>query len=201
MNETLSKQVIEAAIFSSPEPLAADKLKLLVDEETSINDIIAELQADYEGRGIELQKVASGYRFQVRSDYAKPLAVLHEKNPPRYTRALLETLALIAYRQPITRGEIEQVRGVAVSSNIIKTLQDREWIKVVGHRDVPGKPALFATTKEFLDYFNLKALSELPPLAEISDLAKAEEKLLEELTELVSPTIVENDAEEVVADS
>ncbi len=197
--DSASKHLIEAAIFSSPDPLSADKLKSLVAEGVSIPDIIQELQADYETRGIELKKVASGYRFQVRGDFAKPLSALREKNPPRYTRALLETLVLIAYKQPITRGEIEQVRGVAVSSNIIKTLQDREWVKVVGHKDVPGKPALFATTKDFLDYFNLSNLSELPPLSEVSDIEQAEEKLVEELNLLVSPKVEE--IEEVTTDS
>lgn len=190
MTDCLSeKQLLEAAIFSSAEPLSANQLKTLLPEEVSIADLLRELEQDYEGRGIELKKVASGYRFQVRQDFAKPLIALHEKNPPRYTRALLETLVLIAYKQPITRGEIEQVRGVAVSSHIIKTLQDREWIKVAGHKDAPGKPALFITTKDFLDYFSLSSLSQLPPLPDLADLSAAEEKLSEELNLLVSPEV------------
>ncbi len=200
MTQTLcDKHVIEAAIFSSAEPLPTSKLKLLLSSDVDIKSILVELQEDYQERGIELKKVASGWRFQVCEAAAKPVAQLREKNPPRYTRALLETLVLIAYRQPITRGEIEQVRGVAVSSHIIRTLQDRDWIKIAGHRDAPGKPALFATTPDFLDYFNLANLSELPALAEICDISKAEEKLTEELSLLVSPNVAE--LEEVAAES
>jgi len=123
-----------------------------------------------EGRGYELVQVAGGYRFQVRQNLSTWVGRLWQERPPRYSRALLETLSLIAYRQPITRGEIEEIRGVAVSTNIIKTLQEREWVRVVGHRDVPGRPAMYATTRQFLDYFNLKSLEELPTLAEIKDL-------------------------------
>ncbi len=135
------------------------------------------IRLDCDDRGFELVEVASGYRFQVKQDISEWVAKLWEEKPPRYTRALLETLALIAYRQPITRGDIEEIRGVAVSSNITRTLLDREWIRVVGHRDVPGRPAMFATTKQFLDYFNLKSLEQLPPLSEIKELDKQEEKL------------------------
>jgi segregation and condensation protein B len=135
-----------------------------------IKQAIARIQDECANRSIELKEVGSGYRFQVKQDYAQWSAKLWEERPARYSRATLETLALIAYRQPITRGEIEEVRGVSVSSQIIKSLMERDWIKVVGHRDVPGKPALYATTKEFLDYFNLKSLEELPSLAELRDI-------------------------------
>jgi segregation and condensation protein B len=128
------------------------------------------MEEDYQARGYELKQVASGYRLQVKQEFSTWVGRLWEEKPARYTRALLETMALIAYRQPITRGEIEEVRGVSVSSNIIKTLLERDWIKVLGHKDVPGKPTLYGTTKEFLDYFNLKKLDELPTLAEIRDL-------------------------------
>jgi len=128
-------------------------------------------------RGFELKEVASGYRFQVKQDLSEWVAKLWEEKPPRYTRALLETLSLIAYRQPITRGDIEEIRGVSVSPNIIRTLIDRDWIRVVGHRDVPGRPAMFATTKQFLDYFNLKSLQELPPLSEVKELEQPEEEI------------------------
>jgi segregation and condensation protein B len=134
------------------------------------------ISADCGDRGFELKQVASGYRFQVKQDLSEWVAKLWEDRPPRYTRALLETLALIAYRQPITRGDIEEIRGVGVSANIIRTLLDREWIRVVGHRDVPGRPAMFATTKQFLDYFNLRSLQELPPLSEIKELAQTDQE-------------------------
>ena len=145
-----------------------------LDEERPTRDEIRqalhEMAEDYQTRGYELKQVASGFRLQVRQEYATWVGRLWEERPARYTRALLETMALIAYRQPITRGEIEEVRGVSVSSNIVKTLLERDWIKVLGHKDVPGKPALYGTTKEFLDYFNLKSLDQLPTLAEIKDL-------------------------------
>jgi segregation and condensation protein B len=176
------KQLIEAALFCSQEPLDLDKLKRLIhDDSADVKAIVESLQAECADRGVELVKVASGYRYQAKQAYADGMRVLYEKNPPKYSRALLETLALIAYRQPITRGEIEDVRGVAVNANIMKLLQERDWIKVVGQKDVPGKPALFATTKAFLDYFNLKSLSELPPLEELIDLDQAERELAEQL--------------------
>ena len=137
-----------------------------------IKEVIQNLQQDYSGRAMELKEVASGFRFQVRQEYADHVGKLWEERPSKYSRALLETLVLIAYRQPITRGEIEAIRGVRVSSHIIKTLVEREWVRVIGHRDVPGKPAIYGSTKEFLDYFNLKSLDELPSLAEIKDLDK-----------------------------
>ncbi|MFN9966721.1 MAG: SMC-Scp complex subunit ScpB, partial [Lysobacteraceae bacterium] len=138
---------------------------------------IAQLQEASATRGVELVEVASGFRFQVRREVQPWVSRLFTERPQRYTRATLETLALIAYRQPITRGEIEQIRGVAVNANIVKMLEEREWIRVVGHRDVPGRPALFGTTRAFLDYFNLKSLDELPPLSEIRDLGELEPQL------------------------
>lgn len=183
MAERPLKQIIEAAVFAAIDPLDMEKLKSLVNKNANeVKELIQEIQQDYAERGVELVKVASGYRFQAKQELAKWLKPLYEKNPPRYSRALFETLALIAYRQPITRGEIEEVRGVAVSTKIMKTLQEREWIKAAGHRDVPGKPVLFVTTKSFLDYFNLAALADLPPLSEIMDFEKVEEKLSEQLS-------------------
>lgn len=134
-----------------------------------VENLLTELQCDYAGRGIELKEVATGYRFQVRADLGLWISKLFAEKPPRYSRALLETLALIAYKQPITRAEIEDVRGVAVSTNIMKTLQEHEWIRVIGYKEVPGKPALFATTDKFLDHFNLKSLAELPQLMEFTN--------------------------------
>jgi segregation and condensation protein B len=175
MQETELKNVIEAALFAADEPLSLKRLQGLFPEQgnpgsEAIRQALAQLQEDYAARAVELKEVGSGYRFQVRQAYAEWVSKLWEERPPRYSRATLETLALIAYRQPITRGEIEEVRGVSVSSQIIKTLLERDWIKVVGHRDVPGKPALYATTRAFLDYFNLKSLDELPTLAELRDI-------------------------------
>lgn len=175
MSPDIIKKVVEAALLAAGEPLTIDRLLELFaagEQQPTADDIkqaIQTIEDDCQDRGIELRKVASGYRMQVKEDMAPWIARLWEERPQRYTRALLETIALIAYRQPITRGEIEDVRGVAVSTNIIKTLTDRDWIKVVGHRDVPGKPALYGTTRHFLDYFNLKALDELPPLSELRD--------------------------------
>ena len=171
----LLKRIIEAALLAAGNPLTATQLLSLFgdNEATSHDEIaraIASLQADCETRGIELVEVASGFRYQVRHDVHAWVARLWTEKPSRYSRALLETLALIDYRQPITRAEIEQIRGVAVSTHIVKTLEEREWIRVVGHRDVPGKPALFGTTRGFLDYFNLKSLDELPSLGEIRDI-------------------------------
>ena len=170
------KNILEAILLGADRTLTVIQLEGLfeLDEERPTRDEIRkalhEMTEDYESRGYELKQVASGFRLQVRQEYATWVGRLWEEKPARYTRALLETLALIAYRQPITRGEIEEVRGVSVSSNIIKTLLERDWIKVLGHKDVPGKPSLYGTTKEFLDYFNLKSLDQLPTLAEIKDL-------------------------------
>ena len=178
-------QILEAAILASGKPLSIDQLAKLFPEEqrpdgNDIREALVSLSESCEDRGFELKQVASGYRFQVRQELATWIGGLWEEKPQRYTRALLETLALIAYRQPITRGEIEEVRGVSVSSNIIRTLLEREWVRVVGHRDVPGRPAMFATTRHFLDYFNLQNLNELPPLSEIRDLEEAARALQEQ---------------------
>ena len=170
------KNILEAVLLASERTLGVVQMEALfeLDEERPTRDEIRqalhEMEEDYQLRGMELKQVASGYRLQVRQEFSTWVGRLWEEKPARYTRALLETMALIAYRQPITRGEIEEVRGVSVSSNIIKTLLERDWIKVLGHKDVPGKPTLYGTTKEFLDYFNLKKLDELPTLAEIKDL-------------------------------
>lgn len=169
------KTIIEALLLAAGEPLALDRLlaafpEVERPERDAVRTALAELAADYAGRGVELVEVASGFRLQVPQVFAPWVARLWEERAASYSRALLETLALIAYRQPVTRGEIEAVRGVSVSSSIMKTLQERGWIKVIGHREVPGRPALYATTRAFLDYFNLKSLSELPSLAAPRDL-------------------------------
>jgi segregation and condensation protein B len=176
------KNIIEAALMASGSALSVERLQLLFEEHEKpdsklIKEALQSLAEDMEGRGIEVKEVASGFRLQVKKDVAPWVSRLWEEKPPRYTRALLETLSLIAYRQPITRGDIEDVRGVAVSSNIIRTLLDRDWVRVVGHRDVPGRPAMYATTKTFLDYFNLKNLDELPSLDEIREMDDANQKL------------------------
>ena len=176
------KNILEAALMAVGKPMTIEQLMKLFEEEerpsaTRVKEALVQLQADCEGRGIELKDIASGYRYQARQDYSDWLSRLWEEKPPKYSRAYLETLALIAYRQPVTRAEIEEVRGVSVSSNIVKTMLEREWIRVVGHRDVPGRPSLYATTKQFLDYFNMKSLDELPSLAEIRDLEELSPEL------------------------
>lgn len=176
------KRIIEAVLLAAAQPLSIAQLAALFTEEEAVNHdelarVLQSLREDCAGRGVELVEVASGFRYQVCPDVHPWVARMWTERPSRYSRALLETLALIAYRQPITRAEIEQIRGVAVSSNIVKTLEEREWVRVVGYRDVPGKPALFGTTKGFLDYFNLKSLDELPTLAEIRDLDEIEPQL------------------------
>ena len=176
--ETLAP-IIEALLLTAGAPMNLTQIASVFEgaEQPTPGEIgqaLSHLGAACEGRGVELKEVASGYRLQVREQYMEWVSRLWEERPQRYSRALLETLALIAYRQPITRGDIEEVRGVSVSSNIIRTLQEREWIRVVGHRDVPGKPALFGTTKAFLDYFSLSSLDDLPTLAEIKDLGSLE---------------------------
>jgi segregation and condensation protein B len=175
------KIIVEGVLMAAGRPLNLDQISEVfsVDErpdKKELHSILDKISAECEDRGFELKQVASGYRFQVKQDLSEWVGKLWAERPPRYTRALLETLALIAYRQPITRGDIEEIRGVAVSSNIVRTLLDREWVRVVGHRDVPGKPALLATTKIFLDYFNLKSLKDLPPLSEVKELEPASEQ-------------------------
>jgi segregation and condensation protein B len=175
MNHQYVKNVVEASLLAAGRPLTVEELMSVFDErDGSIADevkgAIDALAAEYETRGLELLEVSSGFRIQIRAAVAQPVARLWQERPAKYSRALLETLALIAYRQPITRGEIEQIRGVAVNPNIIKTLHERNWIRVVGHRDVPGKPELLGTTREFLDYFSLKKLDDLPTLAQLKEL-------------------------------
>jgi segregation and condensation protein B len=174
MAETGLVQILEAAILAAGKPLTVQNMADLFDEQerpenTEIREALKEVADRCEDRGYELREVSSGFRFQVRQALSPWVARLWHERPQKYSRALLETLALIAYRQPITRGEIEEIRGVAVSTNIIRTLHEREWIRVVGHRDVPGRPAMYASTRTFLDYFNLKNLEQLPALAEIRD--------------------------------
>jgi len=204
------RQIIEGLLLAAAKPLTLDKLAELftkeeLPERAVLKEALAEIEKSCEGRGFELKKVASGYRFQVRQELSDWVGRLWEEKPQRYSRALLETLAIIAYRQPITRGDIEKIRGVAVSSSIIRTLLERDWVRVVGHRDVPGRPAMYASTREFLDYFNLENLDELPALTEIRDM----EGLNQELTldeekpagnVLEFPTVLEEEDEVVVAD-
>ena len=176
MSDNYIRNVIEAALLAAARPLPLADLAQLFEESDrpdtdALRAALAQLEADYEGRGIEIKETASGVRVQVRTAYAGEVARLWPERPQRYSRALLETLALIAYRQPITRAEIESVRGVAVNPNILKTLMERNWVRVVGHRDVPGHPELLGTTRDFLDYFGLKALDDLPPLAELKAMA------------------------------
>ncbi|WP_456405748.1 SMC-Scp complex subunit ScpB [Thiolapillus sp.] len=176
------KQIVEAALLASGKAMTLDKLLDLFDEmerpeKKDLRAVLQELSEDYADRGIEVKEVASGWRIQVSRECAPWVSRLWEEKPGRYSRALMETLALIAYRQPITRGEIEDIRGVSVSTHIMRTLLEREWVRVVGQRDVPGKPSLYGTTREFLDYFGLKSLDELPTLAEIRDLDVINEEL------------------------
>lgn len=180
------KRVLEAALFAIHRPMSLKQLaKLFARHERPdvkvIREVLKELQADYEGHSIELKEVGSGFRFQVKSDYNKYVGKMWEEKAPRYSRAAMETLALVVYRQPITRAEVEDVRGVAVSTNIIRALEDRGWVHVVGHKDVPGRPALFATTKKFLDDFNLKSLTELPTLDDLKDFDQIEEMFKDQL--------------------
>lgn len=183
MSQEKLKNILESAMFAAQRPLSVDDLVALFEgsewtpERKAIREALEALAEEWQERGIELKEVSSGFRFQVRKEYSGWLTSLWSERPPRYTRALLETLALIAYRQPITRGEIEDVRGVSVSPSIIKTLTDREWVRVVGHRDVPGRPELFGTTHQFLESFNLKSLDQLPPLSEIRDIGNIPDDL------------------------
>jgi segregation and condensation protein B len=213
------KSIVEASLLAADQPLTSEQLvKLFARGEMPRADVrelvkaaLDELEGDSKGRGVELKRVASGYRMQVKQDLSPWVSRLWDEKPPRYSRALLETLALVAYRQPVTRGDIEQVRGVAVSQNIMRTLTERGWIKVVGQREVPGRPSMYGTTKDFLDYFNLQSLSELPPLAEIRDLIEpvvieealppqTELKLVDDVTD-VDPDSVGEGAGEGAVDS
>ena len=223
MDATEIKHFVEAALLAAGQPLSVDKLQGLFDgrsapEKSEIRAAIATLNEEYEARGIVIAEVASGFRVQVKAAMADQLQKLWEERPPRYSRALFETLALVAYRQPITRGEIEEVRGVSVSPNIVRTLMERDWVRVVGHRDVPGRPEMFGTTKAFLDYFGLKKLDDLPPLADLADWESLRVQLnLPEVEEEAGPDTAvvtdlpvlypeipeggeENDAEEVIGE-
>ena len=168
------KNIVEALLLSSGEPISADKLHKIINSKTSctkadVLESIDELKDDYETKEIEIYKVASGFRIQAKSSVNDFLNIIYAEKTPRYSRALMETLSIIVYKQPVTRGDIEAIRGVSVSSSIMRTLTDRNWIKIVGYRDVPGKPAMFSTTNEFLDYFGLEKLSELPDLPDIKE--------------------------------
>lgn len=183
MDSSKLKNIVEAALLASNRPLSVDSLLQLFAEDQepverdAIKEVLRELEAECENRGIELKSIASGYRYQTRAELQQWVARLWNEKPPRYSRALLETLALVVYRQPITRAEIEDVRGVSVSSSIFKTLLEREWIKILGHKEVPGRPAMYGTTKQFLDYFNLRSLNELPSLLELTDIDKLNPEL------------------------
>ena len=200
----LVKRIFEGALMAAERPLQRRDLTELFDDlETPVDALIdqalVELDSDCEARGYELKRVASGYRYQVKQDLSRWVNKLWQERAPRYSRALLETMSLVAYRQPITRGEIEQIRGVAVSTQIIKTLLEREWIKSVGYRDAPGRPAIYATTRQFLDYFNLKSLDQLPPLAEIRDLNTISRELNIELpVEEIKPANDESNEADIV---
>jgi segregation and condensation protein B len=194
------KLIVEGALLAAGEPVSLERLRDLFTEEgenqptlASLRTALDELAIDYQDRSLAIRELASGFCFQVKPEFAPWIKRLWQERTPRYSRALLETLAVIAYRQPVTRAEIEDIRGVSVSSNIIKTLLEREWIRSVGQRDVPGKPSLYATTKLFLDYFSLKTLEDLPPLSEISDLDKVASQLEE--AALLEASIAENSTE------
>ena len=200
MEQTQIKKIIEAALMAVDKPLPMKQIQSLFSadavDKAEVNKALVDLQEEYADRGVSIVEVASGYRVQIDQEVSPWISKLFEERPPRYTRALLETLALIAYRQPITRSEIEEVRGVAVSTNIIKTLLEREWVQVVGHKEVPGRPAMYATTKEFLDYFNLKRIDELPPLSELTDLDAIDTQL-----EMQIPAKEQEDIEGVASDA
>ena len=202
MEQQKIKSILEAVIMASLHPITLEGLTAVFapdqcPETAELKQALEELTEDYASRAVELKLVATGYRFQARQDYAEWVARLWEEKAPRYSRALLETLVLIAYRQPITRAEIEDIRGVAVSTSIIKTLLEREWIREMGHRDVPGRPAIFGTTKQFLDYFNLKSLQDLPTLQAIADLDKLEQ-LVENHDQQIELALTNSTDEEVV---
>ncbi len=204
------RQIVEGLLLTAGKPLTLDKIaEIFTKEELPEREVLKtaleEIEKSCEGRGFELKKVASGYRLQVRQELSDWIGRLWEEKPQRYSRALLETLAIIAYRQPITRGDIEKIRGVAVSSSIVRTLLERDWVRVVGHRDVPGRPAMYASTREFLDYFNLQNLNELPALTDIRDMEGLNQELTleEEKPEgnvLEFPSAAADDDEVIVAD-
>lgn len=204
------RRIVEAAMLAAAKPLSISQLQALFDDDekpskAEFEAAFEDIHNDCEGRGFELLEVANGWRFQVRQDLSPWVGRLWEEKPQKYSRAMLETLALVAYRQPITRGEIEEIRGVAVSSHIMKTLMERNWVKVVGHRDVPGRPAMYATTKDFLDYFSMSSLEDLPTLAEIRDLDSLNQELNLEANsagaanDASNDTVDEEDAEKQAA--
>ena len=202
MNSDMLRKIVEGAIMAAGKPVDIARLETLFEEaerppRDQIRAAIEEIQTGCQDCGFELVHVASGYRFQVRQQLSEWVNRLWEEKPKRYSRAMLETLALIAYRQPLTRGDIEAVRGVAVSSDIIKSLQERDWVRVVGHRDVPGRPALYATTKQFLDYFNIKSLEYLPTLGDIKDFSELDPDL--ELALAATPTEISSAANDDLA--
>jgi segregation and condensation protein B len=204
------KNIIEAALLVAGQPLTLDKLAAMFPEDSrptreELRAVIDDLNAGYAERGIEIRQIDKSYRIQTREKYSPYIAKLVEERPPRYSRALLETLAIIAYRQPVTRGDIEEIRGVAVSTDIIRTLLEREWVREVGRREVPGRPALYGTTREFLEHFNLKGLDEMPPLSELRPLEQIGAELDQRLAEqksLVSPAegLIEGDENSPVTD-
>ena len=178
MEPSLVKSVLEAALLAAREPMTPSDMKKMFDDELSIDTLrklLDQLREEWSERPVELIQLASGWRFRTRAEYLPYLERLNPERPPKYSRAVLETLAIIAYRQPVTRGDIEEIRGVVGNSNVIKSLEERGWIDVVGHRDTPGRPALFATTKQFLDDLGLRSVSELPPLEQISQTLELEQ--------------------------
>lgn len=209
-NDSMLRQIVEGALLAAGKPLSVQQLRELFEEDAQpakdmVEAALGDIQADCKERGYELKEVANGWRFQVRQELSPWVLRLWEEKPQKYSRALLETLALVAYRQPITRGEIEDIRGVAVSTQIIKTLQERNWVRVIGHRDVPGRPAMYATTRDFLDYFNLKNLEDLPALADIRDLSSIGNELDLVQDNAVATAFADHNADkvadEVVADT
>ena len=205
-NQDFIRRIVEAALLASPQPLALQQLAALFHDEERplpgvIEGVLEALRAESAARGVELVEVASGFRFQVQAEVHQYVARLWTERQVKYTRATLETLALIAYRQPITRGEIEQIRGVGVNANTIKMLEEREWIRVIGHRDVPGKPELFGTTRAFLDYFGLKNLEDLPSLSELKEIPELEPQLPFEAPAVATVAMPDVDVEGGVDDA
>jgi segregation and condensation protein B len=190
-----AKRILEAALLATQEPLPLSELKRLFDNEIAadtLKNLLEELRADWSGRAVELVCLASGWRFQTRLEFQPYLERLSPEKPPRYSRAVMETLAIIAYRQPVTRGDIENIRGVVVSTQIVQTLENRGWIDVVGHRETPGRPALYATTRRFLDDLGLRSLEELPSLEEIATTLQLEPAPVQQVSE-AEPRAVEHD--------